>query len=1663
MSALTYSSSVFATSITGTAPEDANQGPGDDLTVNQGVFLIAFGLFGGGDITLSAGDDVFIHGTLEADAGKTISIAAGDADLDGLGTLTIDGDIGSGTVRLSAVKAINLGGTITATMLDLAAGDSVVQLAGTISAGRLQSATGLPADLRLDGGTNAITTLGPLSIGGDFKLIDDVATLTIDDAVSAAGELSIVNRHVGGAIVNLPTTSLQHLRVLGPQTYTLTFNGQTTSTLSDQSTEADIAAALNALSTIGGVGGSVSVTPTPNRPLTTYFDITFGGTLAGTHAPLLVVATNPDNASVLVDDGTKSMTGDTIVLVADRMTLDAGDVAATGRMRIAPATSGTEVALGSFPVSPTALALDDATLAHLFAPILEIGREDPSNVTAGSIHIGSAHVGSGELRLFARGSVTLDDGFFFQVAGGSGEIRVMAGGPVFLGDGPHDGFDAALISGSTTSGYFSAVNTGAHALTANGIGTEGGAIQVVNYGGDLLIDDTQISRGGNIKLGAAGALTIQADVDAGAGAIGLFGETGDIIHRTGRLVGHNLLAQINTNTASGSVGLNSPDNAISGHVVLAAGSGFGDITFSNSLAYTIGGLREIIYPSLRTLDAAYSAGIVTSMANEVTLTAGSDIDQAHSFDDRIVTGTLNLYQLGTANPNVTLDNLFNAIATLGAVYLGSGNLKLMDDVATLTIKDNVSANDISIVNREAGGVIQLASTGAISGHTIELIADDLGLDDGSVTATDSVLLAPFTFGTEVTVGDSVSSPFWINRAELDKLSTPTLTIGRDGAGNVTAGAIHLGQGRFNGTLDLFAQGDIRTEAGPFRVNGTLNADAGGMVSLQDLQVSALGGSAVSHFVAHSATSFTANAITTAGGEITLSSSGDLAVAGAFTSHGGNVRLAGDQSLDLGADIDAGSGAIGLTVNHTGINQSAGKLVGRDLLAVTAPNVTSGGVALTSADNAITGHVVLGAQQDNSNISFTNSVAYMIGGLSQIDYLSAASLMSSYAAGISTSTRASTTLTAGGDITQGAAADDRIITGMLELARLGAANPNITLDNAFNEIDRLGAVDLGSGALTLVDAADLLLDNTVAAGSLALTTGRLTFRGGSVTTSGAQTYHADLRLRSDTWLTGKGITIDGAVSLDVFGLTLNSTDTGTIGGVISGRGSIFKEGSGTIIFVADETYTGTTRVNGGTLIIDGAMASQLTTVAAGATLGGHGSVGALTVASGGTLAPGDSPGILTTGDVALDTGAHVSIELGGTITGKYDQLAVHGSVLLGGATLDAVLVNNFAPAGGDRFIIIDNDGTDAIGGKFLGLDEGALLAIGGIGFSISYHGGDGNDVVLTALANHAPVNTVPGAQSVTTGTDLVIAGLSIGDQDAGSGILTTTLSVAHGTLSVAPGHAAISGDGSATVTLTGTLAEIDATLAANVTYRAQAGFTGADALTMVTSDNGNTGLGGALTDTDTVRIDVNPTVRLPPVPVVGTDGDDSFTAPAGDSAFIGKRGVDTISFNFKLTDATVSYAGSDIIIDGPNGASHTIVTGVETFIFTDGTVSNRDGNPLIDDLYYYSRYHDVWNAHVDADTHFNTFGWREGRDPNAWFDTQGYLSQYADVRAAGVNPLTHYDQFGWREGRDPSTAFDTGDYLSHYADVAAAHVDPLAHFLTWAGEEARTPFNDGVWG
>jgi hypothetical protein len=169
--------------------------------------------------------------------------------------------------------------------------------------------------------------------------------------------------------------------------------------------------------------------------------------------------------------------------------------------------------------------------------------------------------------------------------------------------------------------------------------------------------------------------------------------------------------------------------------------------------------------------------------------------------------------------------------------------------------------------------------------------------------------------------------------------------------------------------------------------------------------------------------------------------------------------------------------------------------------------------------------------------------------------------------------------------------------------------------------------------------------------------------------------------------------------------------------------------------------------------------------------------------------------------------------------------------------------------------------------------------------------------------------------------------------------------------------------------------------------------------------------------------------------------------------VGSRDGVTFAFAFDASQVRIEQ-GRSFVID-PNGLSHD-VTGIDQITFTDGTIVEKDGSPLVDDLFYYGSNKDVWRDGMDADTHYARFGWQEGRDPNAVFDTHAYLDAYQDVAAANMDPLAHYHTFGWKEGRDPSASFHTNAYEAANPDVRAEQIDPMLHYLQFGAVEGRSP-------
>ena len=87
--------------------------------------------------------------------------------------------------------------------------------------------------------------------------------------------------------------------------------------------------------------------------------------------------------------------------------------------------------------------------------------------------------------------------------------------------------------------------------------------------------------------------------------------------------------------------------------------------------------------------------------------------------------------------------------------------------------------------------------------------------------------------------------------------------------------------------------------------------------------------------------------------------------------------------------------------------------------------------------------------------------------------------------------------------------------------------------------------------------------------------------------------------------------------------------------------------------------------------------------------------------------GQSPGVLdVVGDLSLAANGALDIEIGGATAGTgagfHDQVNVTGTVTIGSnVTLSTSSFGGFVPSDGQPFVIINNDGADAVSGTFAG--------------------------------------------------------------------------------------------------------------------------------------------------------------------------------------------------------------------------------------------------------------------------------------------------------------------------------------------------------------------------
>jgi fibronectin-binding autotransporter adhesin len=205
--------------------------------------------------------------------------------------------------------------------------------------------------------------------------------------------------------------------------------------------------------------------------------------------------------------------------------------------------------------------------------------------------------------------------------------------------------------------------------------------------------------------------------------------------------------------------------------------------------------------------------------------------------------------------------------------------------------------------------------------------------------------------------------------------------------------------------------------------------------------------------------------------------------------------------------------------------------------------------------------------------------------------------------------------------------------------------------------------------------------------------------GGVTVSGMQ-FATDGYL-----LTGDALTLAGASMVIRVGdgTTEGADITATIASELTGAVALVKSDLGTLVLGADNTYTGPTTVQAGTLLVNGDQsgATGPTSVEGGGTLGGTGIVGGdVAVADGGTLSPGGVGNVADTltinGSLALSEGANLNFNFGqANVEGGSlnDLIRVGGDVVLDGTLNVTTTLGGSFDVGVYRVISFDGTLTD----------------------------------------------------------------------------------------------------------------------------------------------------------------------------------------------------------------------------------------------------------------------------------------------------------------------------------------------------------------------------------
>ena len=259
---------------------------------------------GAGNISLQPGSKLGLNGTGPI----------GDLTVDTYGAVplaVVGAAITGGTLELRQQSSNGIAANRSFTVADIPGAADDLRIDATIADGSLGSIsafnkTGAGASRLVLGGLGANTFAGSTTVTAGILQIEKGTALgtTLPDEV----QNYIVNNVVGAASGQ----------------YTLTFNAATTAGLDPRATADEVAAALNALATIGGVGGSVSVVQVTNANTGLQYFVRFGGSLAANDVAQITINANTLTGGATIGAVATNQGGGLLNIAAAQTVVNAG-------------------------------------------------------------------------------------------------------------------------------------------------------------------------------------------------------------------------------------------------------------------------------------------------------------------------------------------------------------------------------------------------------------------------------------------------------------------------------------------------------------------------------------------------------------------------------------------------------------------------------------------------------------------------------------------------------------------------------------------------------------------------------------------------------------------------------------------------------------------------------------------------------------------------------------------------------------------------------------------------------------------------------------------------------------------------------------------------------------------------------------------------------------------------------------------------------------------------------------------------------------------------------------------------------------------------------------------------------------------------------------------